>query len=355
MRRGLMGWDAEELPVGTLNARLERLRDAMRRNGLDAFLIYTNITRPSAVTYLTGFTPYWSDGLLLVGASGEPAFATALSKRVSGWIMSTSPVMKVVNTPRPGTAVGERLAADVAVKRAGVLELDALPAGIADDLATAAPSVALVDASAIFAECRSGVDAAERRLLMQADALAHAALDLVIVAPARDVGSVAATIERHVRAHGAEDVQIAAATDLDRDRRMVRATGATPLANRFALRASVAYKGCWVRRTRTRARDSAGAQAVARADAWFASVLGTLAAGRPIGQQLAEQVGAFSGATLDRWMAERCVGSYPLQVVAGPGVPGPANPADGDFFMLTVELKVGGIAWIGAAPVFVGR
>ena len=66
MRRGLMGWNAEELPVAALEARLARLRAAMAKAGMDAFIIYTNNTRPSAVTYVTGFTPYWSDALMLV-------------------------------------------------------------------------------------------------------------------------------------------------------------------------------------------------------------------------------------------------------------------------------------------------
>ncbi|MEA3025517.1 MAG: hypothetical protein QOF91_802, partial [Alphaproteobacteria bacterium] len=48
-----MGWDAEELPVAALEARLARLRAAMAKAGLDAFVIYTNNTRPSAVAYVT--------------------------------------------------------------------------------------------------------------------------------------------------------------------------------------------------------------------------------------------------------------------------------------------------------------
>ena len=101
MRRGLMGWNAEELPVATLEARLTRLRAAMAKAGLDAFIIYTNNTRPSAVAYVTGFTPYWSDALMLVPRSGAPVFATALSKRVSEWIRTTDPLSEIVNTPKP--------------------------------------------------------------------------------------------------------------------------------------------------------------------------------------------------------------------------------------------------------------
>src|SRR4051812_18157255 len=165
MRRGLMGWDEAELPRDALTARMAHLQDAMGRAGVDAMLVYTNLVRPSAVTWLTGFTPYWSEGLLLVGRSGEPAFATALSKRVANWIRSVSPAGEIVNTPRPGTALGKRVAAARSVKRVGILEIDAFPAGSYDDFAAAAPDVELVDATQVFAQARRGVDASERALL----------------------------------------------------------------------------------------------------------------------------------------------------------------------------------------------
>ena len=49
MRRGLMGWNAEELPVAALEARLARLRAEMDAAGMDAFIVYTNNVRPAAV------------------------------------------------------------------------------------------------------------------------------------------------------------------------------------------------------------------------------------------------------------------------------------------------------------------
>src|SRR5437764_10476926 len=125
MRRGLMRWDEDELPKSVLLDRRARLKAAMRRDRLDAFVIYTNLVRPSAVHWLTGFTPYWIDSLLLVPASGAPVLATALSKRVADWIRSTSFLDEIINTPRPGAAIGRRLA-EAGTRRAGVLELDAL-------------------------------------------------------------------------------------------------------------------------------------------------------------------------------------------------------------------------------------
>ena len=193
MRRGLMAWDPQELPKDALDDRLVRLRAMMRREKLDAFLLYTNLVRPSAVCWLTGFTPYWSEGALLVLSDGAPVFATALSKRVANWMRTVNPVSEIVNSPRPGKLLGERLVADGRVHRLGVLELDALPSGLYDDLVAAAPIVEPIDASAVFAGLRRSIDDAERRLLAHTDAIAVAALERIDAASAEDAGTDAGT------------------------------------------------------------------------------------------------------------------------------------------------------------------
>jgi hypothetical protein len=114
----------------------------MAQDGLDAFLLYTNLVRPAAVCWLTGFTPYWIESLLLVPRDGGTMLATALSKRVSDWVRATSQIDDIVNTPKPGPAIGARLVATSA-QRIGVLELDGLPAGLYDDIAATAPTARL--------------------------------------------------------------------------------------------------------------------------------------------------------------------------------------------------------------------
>lgn len=351
MRRGLMGWNAEELPVAMLEARLSRLRAAVAKAGMDAFVIYTNNTRPSAVAYVTGFTPYWSDALMLIGKTGAPVFATALSKRVSEWIKTTDPVSEIVNTPRPGTLMGERLAKDSSVKRVGVLEYDTLPSGLADDMATAAPSVEWMDGTSLFTGLRREVDDSERGLLKRADAMATAALREAKTGKAEDAGTLAGLIEKNARLAGAEETYIAVAPDFLADRRLNRTSQPTPLADRFAVRATIAYKGCWVRRIRTFAKDGDAASA----DAWLDGVVRSLEAGKPIASQLAAKVKEFSGATLTGWTAESCSGSYPLSAVASSRAPGKDGPTTGQFLVLTVELTLDGAPWIGAAPLIVGR
>ena len=346
MRRGLMGWNAEELPVAALEARLGRLRAAMAKTGIDAFVIYTNNTRPSAVNYVTGFTPYWSDALMLIGKTGAPVFATALSKRVSEWIRTTDPLSEIVNTPKPGALMGERLGKDASVKRVGVLEYDTLPSGLADDMATAASKVEWVDGSAMFASLRRETDEPERGLLAKADAIAAAALQQAETGTAKDAGTLAGLIEQSARLAGAEESYIAVAPDLAADRRLNRTSQPTPLAGRFAARASIAYKGCWVRRVRTFGKDAA------KTDAWFDGI--SIEAGKSIQDQLAEQLKKLSGATLTSWMAESCIGSYPLSAIASSRATEKTALAKGQFVVLTVELTIGDAPWIGARPLIAG-
>ena len=91
MRRGLMQWDPQELPIGALEGAHRAAAGGDAGRAPRCVFIYTNHVRPGAVTHLTGFTPYWSEGLLLVPATGPLVFATALSNRVADWIRSTNP------------------------------------------------------------------------------------------------------------------------------------------------------------------------------------------------------------------------------------------------------------------------
>ena len=51
-------------------------------------------------------------------------------------------------------------------------------------------------------------------------------------------------------------------------------------------------------------------------------------------------------------MAESCVGSYPLEVIASLPMHGKEGPAPGTFLVLSVELAIDDVPWLGAAPVF---
>jgi hypothetical protein len=247
--------------------------------------------------------------------------------------------------------MGERLAKDPAVKKVGILEYDTLPSGLADEMITAAPTIEWLDGTALFTGLRREVDDPERGLLTRADAMAVAALREAETGKAKDAGTLAGLVEQSARLAGAEETYIAVAPDLAADRRLNRTSQPTPLADRFAVRASIAYKGCWVRRTRTFAKDSGAAQA----DAWFDGMVCSLEAGKPIASQLAAKMKELPGATLTSWMAESCTGSYPLSAVASSRLAAKDTPVDGQFLVLTVELTLDGAPWLGAAPLIAGR
>jgi hypothetical protein len=349
MRRGLLKWDPQELPLEVLEGRIGKLRAAMKAAGLDAFIAYTNLVRPAAVNWLSGFTPYWSEGLLMVPPDGRLIFATALSNRVADWIRSTNPVSDVVSTPRPGARLGEWLVENASAQRVGVLEFDAMPWELASDLAAAAPMVHWEDASAMFAAVRGAADPTEERLLARADALAVAALAEAERASVKDAGALSGLVEQHARLAGAEEAYIAVAPDLRNDSKFNRISKPVPLGPRFAVRASIAYKGCWVRRVRTFGAGEAGKAA----DAWLGEV--AMAADKPIGKQIEATVARLAGAALKSWMVEGASGSYPLAAVASSRSRADETAAAGRAVVLTVELLLGGEPWIGAAPLIVGR
>src|SRR4029077_17366536 len=238
-----------ELPDAVLDARLDRVRAAMRAAKLDALVIYTNNTRPAGVSWLLGFVPYWSEAVLVVPREGGPYLVAALSFRVKSWIERVSRVADVLHTPRIGLKAAQQIAAGQADAAVGVVDFDGLPAGIAEDLREGGAGLTLRDASALFAALRAVADPADIALATKAAAIGRHAL--AAAAEGENLNAMIAAVESAARRLGAEEIYVAAAADLGRDARFKRIEGEAALGKSFALRATVAYKGTWVRLVRT--------------------------------------------------------------------------------------------------------
>jgi hypothetical protein len=91
-----------------------------------------------------------------------------------------------------------------------------------------------------------------------------------------------------------------------------------------------------------------------RADGWLDQTVGSLAADKPLASQITARLKTLSGAKLNSWMAESCIGSYPLEAIASSASSGKEAAIDGSFLALSLNLTVGGMPWLGAAPAFVG-
>jgi Xaa-Pro aminopeptidase len=338
MRRGFIAWSKAEIPESVFAARVQRVRDAMATQGLDAFVVYTNNTRTAAVSWLTAFVPYWAEGLLVVPKSSDPYLTMAFSNRIVGWGKGVSCVARFEGGSKPGQAAGKYLA-ELGAKNVGVADLDNLREAVLQDLIAAAPAAVLSDASALFERIRLQTDATEIALAAKAGAIAQRALALATGSEAT-LGDAISAVDNAARLWGAEEVYMAAASDLDRDHRLVRPEGSITPGARFALRATVAYKGTWVRMTRTLSRKPAP-EAASEAAARFAAAVAKL----PTLDGLKE---------FPSWSVEGCRLAQPLDVFAAPSMATPRPIVPGGLVTAQAVVDIDGNKIPVAAPVLIG-
>jgi len=338
MRRGLIAWSKAELPESVFAARLQRLRAAMGKEGIDALVCYTNNTRPAAASWLTAFVPYWAEGLLAVPLSGDPLLTMAFSNRVVGWGKSVSCVARFQGLPRIGLGTGKYLA-ELGVKRVGVVEFDGLRKAVADDLAESAPQAALADASALFERVRVRPDAAEIALTAKAGNIARHALAQMRGDETR-IGEALEAVEGPARRAGAEEVYLAAAPDLAQDQRFRRVEGSVTPGASFAVRATLAYKGSWVRVTRTVFR-SGPSPLSERAAEIFAAATASLPS--------LDGVRGFRS-----WAIEGCRTAQPLDLLSGSLLAEQQPLAPESIVNLQAVIEVDGHNVALAAPALIG-
>ena len=339
MRRGLIAWSKAELPESVFEARLERVRAAMAEEQLDALVLYTNNTRAAAVSWLTAFVPYWAEGLLVVPRAGDPLLTMAFSNRVVGWGKSVSHVARFEGMPRIGRGAGKYLS-ECGAMLVGVADLDGLRTAVANDLAESAPAAKLIDATALFERVRAVPDAAEIALVAKAGTIAQRALARALGSEGQ-IGDAIAAVEGEARLLGAEEVYMAVACDLDRDHRFLRVDGTAKPGESFALRATVAYKGSWVRMTRTLFRDRADVALTDRAAERFAAAIAALPSDDGFND-------------FRSWLVEGCRLAQPLDPLMGSLIAEPRPLAAGALVNAQAVIEIDGRKVALAAPVLIG-
>jgi hypothetical protein len=339
MRRGLIEWSKTELPESVFDSRIAAMRTAMAASNIDTLVAYTNFTRPSAVSWLCSFIPYWSECALVVPKSGPLSMVSAVSPRGKPWIQSTTYSDNLLFSPKigPETArvLKEALPSGATI---GVVELDQVPAAVG--LALKTVGAKLVDATDAFVTARAAGDAAGAALARIAAGFAHDAL-AAFDAKAGDATAVVAAVDLEARRLGAEESYVAIAVNVRKDRRLMRLEGSAALADEFAVRATLAYKGTWVRMVRTVVRnDTKGL--VAKATEQFAAAVAEL-----------PKLEAF--AAMDSYLIETARTSQPLDAVAGSSVPHALTiPAGGIVTVQAVTVIDGTPILLGAPAVASG-
>jgi Xaa-Pro aminopeptidase len=338
MRRGLIEWSKTELPERVFDARIAAVRKEMAAGSIDALVAYTNFTRPNAVSWLCSFIPYWSECILIVPKEGALSMISAVSPRGKPWIESTTYSENLLFAPKIGVEAARVLKESLpAGATIGAVELDEIPAAVG--LALKGTGAKLVDATAAFVTARAAGDAASTALAKVAAEIAHKAL-AAVEASATDAMAAVAAIDRAARSAGAEESYVAVAPDLRADRRLLRLEGPAQLGDVFALRATVAYKGTWVRMVRTFVRNDTTGAVQAGAEKLAAAV-----AALP-------KLDAF--AAFDTWLVETARAAQPLDAVAGSAVPVAEAFAPGSLVTVQGSAVIDGTPILFGSPALAG-
>jgi hypothetical protein len=297
-------------------------------------------TRTAGVSWFTGFVPYWNEGLIMLPRTGKPTFVVGMSNRVNGWIRRNGHFEDVINTPRIGPEAGKALAKRKPNAVVAIPELDQIPSIVIEGILENGNGLSLIDGTALLERART-TDFAELALTTRAGEIARRAL-AQITPRIKDGGALAAAVEGQARRMGAEEVYVAIAVDLDRDRKLVRLEGAPVLGRLFAVRLSVAYKGAWVRMTRTVASDAGVAVEIEAAREKFATAI----AGLP-------RRDGFAG--FSSWLVEGCRAIQQLEPLMGSALADSIPPAPGSVVTVQATLDGNGRPFLFAAPVLIGR
>jgi len=342
MRRGLISWSKDEVPEQVLIDRVRALQDAMKHHQLAACVAYTSIAQPSAVNWLTHFTPYWSEALLVILPSGPPVLLASLTKRVHTWIHEVSLMGEIIMAPKLGENAQAFLNDKLATgSKVGVVGLESLPGSIASVLVTAGGAQEWVDASAMFADLRMRSDACELALVKKAERIAQAAFS-ALADSYTESSSLAAALELQARLGGAEEVIIRIAPDLTKDAVFRRLEGELPLSGMYSVELSVAYKGVWIRLVENYA-DEATTQDWSQLKTWWSQVVEDYqfnAATTPV---------SFQGKNLKFTRLESCQTTCPLDVV---DLKTHAANTPIGWGVLSTEIKWGHAHWPASQTVY---
>ncbi len=129
MKRGLISWEASELPPAELTARLAAVHTLMRDEAIEALVLYSDVWRSNDVRYLSNYMPYWNRAFAVVPRDEKPVLLCSLSPRVYPWIKSVTVHETIVPSPNLPAALF-KLCTERGWTRIGICDLDGLPADL---------------------------------------------------------------------------------------------------------------------------------------------------------------------------------------------------------------------------------
>jgi len=244
VKRGLITWDEAEIPRAVFAERIEAFRAVLRKRGLPAGAVYSELWRSNQARSLQNFMPYFNRAILIVPVDGKTILLCGLSPRVYKWIQSVTPITDV----RPGKNFAgplEELATEGGWSQIGILD----EAGLPFDMHAALMNthLELVDIEAGVLECPA-FDETELAMRRKSITMARTVLESEIAYGAGRLDhELVGRLEQALRHAGAEDLIV-----------LVGQLGGSPAPSRghsldddFSVSLAVEYRGHWTRISRT--------------------------------------------------------------------------------------------------------
>ncbi|MDB6046650.1 MAG: hypothetical protein JWM63_5201 [Gammaproteobacteria bacterium] len=247
MKRGLISWDREELPVAAFEARLGVLHQLCADYDVPAVVAYSDVCRSNDVRYISNYMPYWNRALTVIPRGEKPILLCALSPRVYPWIKSVTVHEVILPSPSLPAQLA-KLCTENGWEKVGMLDHGGLPNDLYTQLG--AEKFALVDIPrSVF---RPAATESELAMHRRGAILARGILEAEMTAAALGLTDyeLAGRLERRFRRAGAEDLVL-----LFSDGRTapLPARGNNITENSSAT-VALEYNGHWVKLSRNTAR-----------------------------------------------------------------------------------------------------
>jgi Xaa-Pro aminopeptidase len=243
IKRGLTFWDRALMPWDEFHDRVRIIREAMRRDGLQALVVSGNMYDDADLVYIVGGPV---DGTLVLTLDGDPSIFTASGSREGFFMRELTWVPNLAyRGPLVGRAVAETLdAAGVASGRIGHAGLQVLTSRPYDDLVRALDGYELCDFSQSLAEIRAVPRPREMTAVRLSYAIAReaaAAGERVFAAGGSNAAALVEA-ERVARREGAWDVRTLANIESDHLRPFEHSS---PDRRPLRLWVAARYQGYW--------------------------------------------------------------------------------------------------------------
>jgi Xaa-Pro aminopeptidase len=256
MKRGLIAWDRETWPEEEFRQRIEQIKGAMRRNGLDAVLIYGDANQSGDLAYLTHFIPYADTGVFALPIQARPKLFTTHAYRNLPWFETITWIDDIICTNNLGGECADYLSLlNVPNPRIGAVPAQSFPYPVARAVEKRL-SCQIIDFTDPYEEIR--VVKSDRELSSISTA-ADIALDsfsglVSELRPGISGFDIAAELERAARSKGAEDLFCFIEADGASDG--LSLPNAKPIFQHASIEIVVEYNGYWTRLGRTVVLDA---------------------------------------------------------------------------------------------------